>query len=155
MATSYGGLTVPVARFAISVDRRSSFYLWKVFLPLTLMVFLSWSVFWIEANDLSNQIQVAVTTILTVIAFAFAISATMPRLPYLTYIDAFFLECYIYVFIAVVALMTVLVTHRSERRRDLGVRCCHCRARGNVGASDGPGDLGHQRRARHLVERRK
>ena len=34
------------------------------------------------------------TTILTVIAFAFAISATMPRLPYLTYIDAFFLECY-------------------------------------------------------------
>jgi hypothetical protein len=122
MAPTYGGLTVPEARFAISVNRRSSFYLWKVFLPLTLMVFLSWSVFWIEANDLSNQIQVAVTTILTVIAFAFAISATMPRLPYLTYIDAFFLECYIYVFLAVVELMTVHVTHRIERRRDLGVR---------------------------------
>jgi gamma-aminobutyric acid receptor subunit beta len=86
------------------------------------MVFLSWAVFWIEPNDLSNQIQVAVTTILTVIAFAFAISATMPRLPYLTYIDAFFLECYIYVFVAVVELMTVHVTHRIERRRDLGVR---------------------------------
>jgi hypothetical protein len=123
IAPTYGGLTVPEARFAIAVDRRSSFYLWKVFLPLTLMVFLSWSVFWIEANDLSNQIQVAVTTILTVIAFAFAISATMPRLPYLTYIDAFFLECYIYVFLAVVELMTVHVTHRLEsRRRDLGVR---------------------------------
>ena len=86
------------------------------------MVFLSWAVFWIEADDLSNQIQVAVTTILTVIAFAFAISATMPRLPYLTYIDAFFLECYIYVFLAVVELMTVHVTHRSEARRDLGLR---------------------------------
>ena len=122
MAPTYGGLTVPEARVAISVERRSSFYLWKVFLPLLLMVFLSWAVFWIEANDLSNQIQVAVTTILTVIAFAFAISATMPRLPYLTYIDAFFLECYIYVFIAVVELMTVHVTHRSERRRDLGIR---------------------------------
>ncbi len=122
VAPTYGGLTVPEARFAISVDRRSSFYLWKVFLPLTLMVFLSWSVFWIEPNDLSNQIQVAVTTILTVIAFAFAISATMPRLPYLTYIDAFFLECYIFVFLAVVELMTVHVTHRNERRRDLGVR---------------------------------
>ena len=121
-APTYGGLTVPEARFAITVERRSSFYLWKVFLPLLLMVFLSWSVFWIEANDLSNQIQVAVTTILTVIAFAFAISATMPRLPYLTYIDAFFLECYIYVFLAVVELMTVHVTHRIERRRDLGVQ---------------------------------
>jgi hypothetical protein len=121
-APTYGGLTVPEARFEISVVRRSSFYVWKVLLPLLLMVFLSWSVFWIEPHDLSNQIQVAVTTILTVIAFAFAISATMPRLPYLTYIDAFFLECYIYVFIAVVELMTVHVTHRNERRRDLGVR---------------------------------
>ena len=46
----------------------------------------------------------------------------MPRLPYLTYIDAFFLECYIYVFLAVVELMTVHVTHRSQRRRDLGLR---------------------------------
>ncbi len=121
MAPTYGGRTVPEARFAISVQRRSSFYLWKVFLPLLLMVFLSWAVFWIEASDLSNQVQVAVTTILTVIAFAFAISATMPRLPYLTYIDAFFLECYIYVFLAVVELMTVHVTHRSERSRDLGL----------------------------------
>ena len=121
-AATYGGMTVPEARFQIDVTRRSSFYLWKVFIPLLLMVFLSWAVFWIEADDLSNQIQVAVTTILTVIAFAFAISATMPRLPYLTYIDAFFLECYIYVFLAVVELMTVHVTHRSERRRDLGIR---------------------------------
>jgi len=120
-AATYGGMTVPEARFQIDVTRRSSFYLWKVFIPLLLMVFLSWAVFWIEADDLSNQIQVAVTTILTVIAFAFAISATMPRLPYLTYIDAFFLECYIYVFLAVVELMTVHVTHRSERRRDLGL----------------------------------
>jgi hypothetical protein len=121
-AAMYGGLSVPEARFEISVERRSSFYLWKVFLPLLLMVFLSWAVFWIEANDLSNQVQVAVTTILTVIAFAFAISVTMPRLPYLTYIDAFFLECYIYVFITVVELMTVHVTHRIERRRDVGLR---------------------------------
>jgi hypothetical protein len=122
VAPTYGGLTMPEARFQIDVKRRSSFYLWKVFLPLLLMVFLSWAVFWIEASDLSNQITVAVTTILTVIAFAFAISATMPRLPYLTYIDAFFLECYIYVFLAVVELMTVHVTHRSEVRRDLGLR---------------------------------
>jgi hypothetical protein len=121
-APTYGGLTMPEARFEIKVVRRSSFYLCKVFLPLLLMVFLSWAVFWIEASDLSNQVQVAVTTILTVIAFAFAISATMPRLPYLTYIDAFFLECYIYVFLAVVELMTVHVTHRSERRRDLGLK---------------------------------
>jgi hypothetical protein len=100
--------------FTIHVKRRFGFYIWKVFIPLVLMVFLSWAVFWVDPFDLSNQVQIAVTTILTVIAFAFAISFTMPRVPYITFIDAFFLTCYVFVFIAVVELMTV---HTAHRRR--------------------------------------
>ena len=103
--------------FSIHVKRHYGFYVWKVFLPLLLMVFLSWAVFWVDPFDLSNQVQIAVTTILTVIAFAFAISATMPRVPYITFIDAFFLTCYVFVFIAVVELMTVHTTHRRQRAR--------------------------------------
>ena len=91
-------------------------------MALLLMVILSWSVFWVEARDLSNQVQIAVTTILTVIAFAFAISATMPRVPYLTYIDAFFLTCYVFVFLAIVELMAVHLSHRRDRATDLGLR---------------------------------
>lgn len=100
--------------FSIHVSRHYGFYIWKVFVPLVLMVFLSWAVFWVDPFDLSNQVQIAVTTILTVIAFAFAISATMPRVPYVTLIDAFFLTCYVFVFISVVELMTV---HTAHRRR--------------------------------------
>jgi hypothetical protein len=118
----YRGKRIPEARFTITVERRYAFYLWKVFLPLLLMVVLSWAVFWIEARDLSNQVQIAITTILTVIAFAFAISATMPRVPYLTYIDAFFLVCYVFVFAAIVELMVVHLSHRHERSTDLGIR---------------------------------
>ncbi|HUO04043.1 MAG TPA: hypothetical protein VMU16_02485 [Candidatus Binataceae bacterium] len=112
---------VPEARFEIEVTRQSAFYLLKVFLPLILMVFLSWAAFWIETGDLQNQLQVGILTILTVIAFALAISSTMPRVPYLTYIDAFFLQCYVFVFLAIAELMTVHVSHRSNRR-DRGVR---------------------------------
>ncbi|HKM99091.1 MAG TPA: hypothetical protein VJX23_01145 [Candidatus Binataceae bacterium] len=118
----YNGVSVAEARFTIKVKRRSNFYVWKVILPLTLMVLLSWSVFWVEARDLSNQVQIAVTTILTVIAFAFAISASMPRVPYLTYIDAFFLTCYVFVFLAIVELMSVHLAHRREGTTDLGIR---------------------------------
>jgi hypothetical protein len=107
--------------FSIQVKRRYGFYVWKVFVPLLLMVFLSWAVFWVDPDDLSNQVQIAVTTILTVIAFAFAISATMPRVPYITFIDAFFLTCYVFVFIAVVELMMVHAAHR-RRSPDLGKR---------------------------------
>ena len=118
----YGKKESPEIRFTIQVKRRYNFYIWKVFLPLLLMVLLSWAVFWVEARDLSNQVQIAITTILTVIAFAFAISATMPRVPYLTYIDAFFLTCYVFVFISIVELMIVHLTYRKERAGDLGVR---------------------------------
>jgi hypothetical protein len=118
----YDGRLIPEARFTINVERGYAFYLWKVFLPLLLMVVLSWAVFWIEARDLSNQVQIAITTILTVIAFAFAISATMPRVPYLTYIDAFFLACYVFVFVAIVELMAVHLSHSRERSTDLGIR---------------------------------
>lgn len=115
----FRSFAIPEARFRIGVQRRYSFYLWKVFLPLLLMVFLSWAVFWVDPTDLSNQVQIAVTTILTVIAFAFAISATMPRVSYLTFIDAFFLTCYVFVFLAIVELMTVYAAHR-RRGPDMG-----------------------------------
>jgi len=114
--------TIAGVRFGIQVTRRSAYYIWKVFVPLVLMVCVSWGVFWIEPGDLSSQIQVSVTTILTVIAFAFAISSSMPRVPYLTYIDAFFLQCYVFVFVAFTEIMIVHVTHRSDRRRDLGIK---------------------------------
>ncbi len=120
-ARQFRSFAIPEAVFTIGVKRKYSFYLWKVFLPLLLMVFLSWAVFWVDPTDLSNQVQIAVTTILTVIAFAFAISATMPRVSYLTFIDAFFLTCYVFVFLAIVELMTVYAAHR-HRGPDAGLR---------------------------------
>lgn len=115
------GPRVTEVRFEIRVVRNYQFYLWKVFLPLFLMVLLSWTVFWMEPFDLQNQIQVAVITLLTVIAFALAISSSLPKVPYLTFSDAFFLTCYIFVFIAILELMTVHVTHRT-RGKEPGLR---------------------------------
>ena len=114
------GMTISEINFRINVRRRYKFYIWKVIVPLLLMVALSWMVFAIEPGDLGNQLQIAVTTVLTVIAFGFAIAGNLPRVPYLTYIDAFFLCCYIFVFLAIVELMAVHVAHRGpnpERAR--------------------------------------
>jgi Neurotransmitter-gated ion-channel ligand binding domain/Neurotransmitter-gated ion-channel transmembrane region len=107
-----GRRDIPEIRFSIGVTRRYQFFIWKIFLPLTLMVTVSWAVFWLRPADLDNQIMIAVTTILTVIAFGFSISVTLPKVPYLTYIDAFFLTCYVFVFLSIVELMTVHVIQR-------------------------------------------
>jgi hypothetical protein len=112
------------ARFEIMVRRKYRYYIWKIFVPLLLMVVLSWSVYWIDPKDLSSQVQIAVTTILTVIAFAFSISLSLPKVPYLTFIDAFFLDCLVFVFITAVEMTTVHVSGRTQRE-ELGLRIRH------------------------------
>jgi hypothetical protein len=107
--------TTSQMQFAIEVKRKFNFYIWKVFLPLLLMVVLSWSVFWIDVSELSSQVTISVTTILTVIAFAFAISSNLPKVPYLTFIDVFFLSCYVFVFLTAVELTLVHLAGRSKR----------------------------------------
>jgi neurotransmitter-gated ion-channel len=109
------------AYFEILVRRKYRFYLWKIFLPLLLMVMLSWTVYWIDTRDLSSQVQISITTILTVIAFAFSISLSLPKVPYLTYIDAFFLECLVFVFFTAIEMTTVHVSSRT-RRSNIGIR---------------------------------
>jgi len=107
------GETIGEVRFTIKIARHFNFYIWKVFLPLLLMVVLSWTVFWIDPAELSSQVQISVTTILTVIAFAFAIQANLPKVPYLTYIDVFFLVCYLFVFATAIELTAVHLAGRS------------------------------------------
>jgi len=90
-------------------SRRPEHYLLKVILPLVLIVFMSWTVFWIDPTMGSTQLSVAVTSILTLIAYRFAIGAEVPKLPYLTLLDSFILLGTVLVFLS---LIEVIVTTR-------------------------------------------
>jgi Neurotransmitter-gated ion-channel ligand binding domain/Neurotransmitter-gated ion-channel transmembrane region len=115
---------IPEARFEIMVRRKYDFYVWKIFLPLLLMVMLSWTVYWIDTHDLNSQVTISITTILTVIAFAFSISISLPKMPYLTFIDAFFLDCLVFVFFTAIEMTTVHVSGRTQRGQ-VGIRLRH------------------------------
>ncbi|PWT83385.1 MAG: hypothetical protein C5B58_06665, partial [Acidobacteria bacterium] len=87
------------------------------------MVTVSLTILWMSVDDFGNQILVAITTILTVIAFAFSIESNLPKVPYVTYIDAFFLCCYFFVFLTVVELMAVNMVLRSRgHHAAIGIR---------------------------------
>jgi hypothetical protein len=113
-------------RVGIRADRKYEFYVWKVILPLIAIVAMSWSVFWVHPSDLNTQMQVSITSMLAAIAFNFAISSSLPKLAYLTWLDAFIFTCYSMVFLSIVEDMVVHVTWRSGRRdlaRRLDRRC--------------------------------
>jgi Neurotransmitter-gated ion-channel ligand binding domain/Neurotransmitter-gated ion-channel transmembrane region len=99
------------AIFAMHVKRDSEYYIYKIFLPLVLMVAISWGALWIPPADLNSQLVTSVTTILTLVAFSVAISNVLPPVPYLTFCDMFFLVCFVFVLVSVGEILIVHTWH--------------------------------------------
>jgi hypothetical protein len=108
-------LLVPQAQFEILVTRRSGFYVWKVFLPIILMVIVPWSVFWVSVEEFDWQMKIPIATMLAMVAFDFAIARDLPRVSYLTFLDAVFLASFIFIFLTMVEVITVHVLVVSDR----------------------------------------
>jgi hypothetical protein len=100
--------------FEFTASRTVQHYILKVILPLILIVMMSWSVFWTEPTNSNTQFSVAVTSMLTLIAYRFAVDSQLPRLPYMTRLDVFFLVSTLLVFLS---LVEVLVTTIFDNNR--------------------------------------
>jgi hypothetical protein len=59
--------------------------------------------------------QITLTAILTEIAFLFAISSSLPKVPYLTFIDEFFLVSFTFSCACIVELVAVHQSHERSR----------------------------------------
>jgi len=99
--------------FELRIHRQWPFYLWKIFVPLLLIVAGSWSVFYVD--DLATNITTAFTIMLTVVAFNFSIADTLPKVPYLTFMDAVLLTSYVSVFLTLIQLLVTANLARAGR----------------------------------------
>jgi hypothetical protein len=109
-----GGYTVhTLAVFAMHVKRQSDYYVFKIFLPLTLMVAVSWGALWIPPGDLNSQLVISITTILTLATFSVALSNILPPVPYLTFCDMFFLVCFVFVLFSIGEVLLVHSRHST------------------------------------------
>jgi len=106
--------TLPVASldFKIVAERKSTYYMLNFLLPLVLIIFMSMSVFWLDSTLARSQISIAVTSMLTLIAYRFMIADSLPKIPYLTRMDVFIFCSTILIFISLleVILTTALTT---------------------------------------------
>lgn len=102
-----GRFVVPELEFDMGIERQSDFYIWKIFLPLFIMAATAYCALWLRASDHAPQLSVALSALLTLIAFLFVIASSLPRVPYLTYIDAFFLITFLFAFLVLVELIAL------------------------------------------------
>jgi hypothetical protein len=100
---------VPFSRVVIGlhVAREWGFYVFKLWIPLIMIVALSWSVFWMQGESLAGRIRISATAFLTVVAYQFAISGNLPKVAYLTVMDRLMIASF--VLIALTALQSMFV----------------------------------------------
>ncbi len=101
--------------FDFTASRNVQHYILKVILPLILIVIMSWSVFWIDPVHSNSQISIAVTSMLTLIAYRFAVDTQLPRLPYMTRLDAFILTSTLLVFFSLIEVLITTILETSRR----------------------------------------
>ena len=84
-------IPAPGVELTVEVQRRVGYYIIQVIIPLIAIMLMAWAVFWIPPATIPPRIGVVVTTMLTLIAYRFALANDVPRLSYLTRLDWFLL----------------------------------------------------------------
>ena len=107
----------PQALFEVEVRRRSEFYLFKIILPMMLMAAIPWVVFWLDPKDFAGEMGVPLSIVLSMVAFQLSISRDLPRVAYITFLDALFLTSFIFTVlcIAEIAVSYILQSHNHLR----------------------------------------
>jgi hypothetical protein len=109
---------IPGFAFTFEATRKRNYYVVKVLVPLIFIVMMSWVVFWTDPKESGTDIGVAVTSMLTLIAYRFAIGGFLPVISYLTRLDYFILGSTILVFSSLAEVVaTSALVHRG--RKDL------------------------------------
>ena len=78
----------PVSRltFSFSAPRHLKYYFLQVFLPILLILLISWFTFFLR--DYTRRIEAAAANVLLFIAFSWSLAGNYPRLGYITFLDA-------------------------------------------------------------------
>ena len=105
-----------VSLFSMSMllERYRSYYVWKLIVPLLIVVLMSWSVFWISPKAVI-QLGLGATSVLTLIAYRFATATLLPPVGYLSRLDLFLTGSSVLVFGALIeAIVTVRLGDRDR-----------------------------------------
>jgi len=118
LAVIPGGRQIAGLEGAFEAHRHLGFYVGKAFVSVAIIVFMSWIVFWIGGEHVGPRLSVAVTSMLTLVAYRFLLGQSLPPVSYLTRLDYFLLGSTILVFIALIEVaLTSAMSERGRGRR--------------------------------------
>jgi neurotransmitter-gated ion-channel len=85
-------------------------------LPLLMLTMIPSVVFWIDAKEFDWLLKVPMTMLLSMVAFEFTIARDLPRIGYVTFLDAVFLASFGFCFLRIFEILTVFLMQKAGRR---------------------------------------
>jgi hypothetical protein len=80
----------------VGAKRLSNYYIFKIIIPILLILSISWSVFWIHPSQIESKVNITMVALLSLIAYNLIMDDVIPKLDYLTFMDAFIFLSYLY-----------------------------------------------------------
>ena len=121
------GEAAEASTFVVGVHLRREplFMLRLVAMPLSLIVMLSWSVFWMDRSSLGDRMSVSFVGILTAVAYQITLAEIVPNVSYLTLLNGFVnLSLLLMSITAVINLLVAAADRHGYERGDRIDRCC-------------------------------
>jgi hypothetical protein len=110
--------------FTLEVKREKPFYIIKALIPLFLIVYMAWSVFFIDPSVIGPQIGIPTSAVFALFLFNHRISTLLPRVSYLTRIDRYILFSIILVFITL-GESVLTATLAQKGKKELALKIDH------------------------------
>ena len=82
--------------YEVEISRKSGYYIFKIILPILLILMICWSAVWIDPKEIESRLTITIVCLLSLIAYNFVIDSDLPKLEYLTIMDYIILISYIY-----------------------------------------------------------
>lgn len=102
-------------RLTLNYQRKSGYYIYKIFVPLLVIVFISYMVLWLPREPAINRLAVVITAMLTIVAFQWAVIADVPKVSYITFLQAMLL--FSFVTVGLQAVLIVIGESIGENRK--------------------------------------
>ena len=102
--------------YTIQLARRPANVLYSIIFPLLLLVSLTWCVFWLDEESVSDRINFTLIGILSVVAYYLVIKDTVPKIPYLTLMDVFMISTFLILAASVIISIVVDKLNRAGRK---------------------------------------
>jgi hypothetical protein len=114
------GAGTAMLSLAVQGQRIAGFYVLTLALPMTLILFLAWTVHWLQPSVIPPRIGMSTATVFSLIALGVSFRLSLPQIDYLTKADRFVMFCTLLVLVSLA--ITVIATRwvNQDRAEEAG-----------------------------------